>query len=315
MEIRDYKTGDEKHILKLFKSAFGKELSIEYWRWRFLDNPVNQLMIKLMWDADRLVGHYAVSPIVFNVNKKKTLTALSMTTMTDPEYAGKGIFTKLASELYFNESENNGLKAVWGFPNNNSHFAFINKLQWRDLEKIHTLSLPVEKISKDLGSAIKPTNHFVQGHVKAFNQITALQKIKLDKSLDYLNWRYLNNPSNKYIILEKEVGDINYFAVTKVFKSFSNHSKFEIDILELVFPEEDLLELLSTIKNIYKDYDVSQFNLWLSPYDQRSKPLSDIGFSNNNQTTHMGVKVMDSNYELLNNSFDWAYSMGDSDIY
>jgi hypothetical protein len=315
MEIRDYKAGDEEHILKLFKSAFGKELSVDYWRWRFIENPVTQLMIKLMWDETRLVGHYAVSPLVLNVDGEKILTALSMTTMTDPEYAGKGIFTKLASELYLEEYKNHGLKSVWGFPNNNSHFAFINKLQWNDLEKIQTLSLSMEKIGGVALSSIKQANLFVQGHVKAFDQITVQQKIKVDRSLNYLNWRYLNNPSNAYMILEKEAGDINYYAVTKIFKSFSDQSKFEVDILELVFPEDNLQELMGTIKNIYKDFDVMQINVWLSPHDKRSKTLTQIGFLNTAHMTHMGVKIMDSKYEVLNNSNEWAYSMGDSDIY
>lgn len=99
MEIRDYKPGDEKQILKLFEYSFGKKLPEEYWHWRFIDNPQKQIMIKLMWDKEILAGHYAVSPIEMIVHGEKILTALSMTTMTHPDYIGKGIFTQLA-KLY-----------------------------------------------------------------------------------------------------------------------------------------------------------------------------------------------------------------------
>ena len=53
-----------------------------------------------MFEEDKLIGHYAASPIELIIDGEKIKTALSMTTMTDPEFGGKGIFSKLASSLY-----------------------------------------------------------------------------------------------------------------------------------------------------------------------------------------------------------------------
>ncbi len=84
MKILPYKTGDEHAILNLFERSFGKKLSIEYWNWRFANHPSGIRMIMLMWDGDTLVGHYAVSPAKLVIHQQEILTALSMTTMTDP---------------------------------------------------------------------------------------------------------------------------------------------------------------------------------------------------------------------------------------
>ena len=35
-EIRMYREGDEKDILKLFKIVFNKQMTIKFWKWRFL---------------------------------------------------------------------------------------------------------------------------------------------------------------------------------------------------------------------------------------------------------------------------------------
>ena len=96
MEIRNYSSGDEQKILELFSLVFKKEMSLDYWKWRFLDNPERMTMIKLMWDGDLLAGHYALSPMRLLIGDDVVLSGLSMTTMIHPKYFGKGIFTKLA---------------------------------------------------------------------------------------------------------------------------------------------------------------------------------------------------------------------------
>jgi len=62
IDIRPYNPGDEQAILELFEASFGRTMSGDYWRWRFLDNPVGEPKIDLAWDGTTLAGHYAVSP-------------------------------------------------------------------------------------------------------------------------------------------------------------------------------------------------------------------------------------------------------------
>jgi len=317
MEIRDYKEGDETHILNLFKDTFGKPLLPEYWKWRFIDNPNKQVMIKLMWDNNRMVGHYAVSPLKMNVEGENILSALSMTTMTHPEYAGKGIFTKLAEALYTDKYQNANLKAVWGFPNNNSHYAFINKLNWVDVSPITTRSLAIEKIKNKSSLNSSVVSSFSNQHIKTHEELTANHKIKTDKSIDYLTWRYLNNPVNEYTIFELRSATHHYYAVAKVFASFSEKGKYEIDVLELQFPEDEGLisELMIAIKEYYSTYALLQINIWLSANDVKNNIIEKIGFVNTSQTTYFGIRILDSQYAVLGKSKEWHNSMGDSDVY
>lgn len=40
--IRDYKKGDEEGITDLFESVFGKVMTVEQWRWKYLrSNKIN----------------------------------------------------------------------------------------------------------------------------------------------------------------------------------------------------------------------------------------------------------------------------------
>jgi len=317
MEITNYKEGDEVHILKLFQSAFKSPLSQAYWKWRFIENPENAIMIKLIWDDTILAGHYAVSPLKLNVDGEVILTALSMTTMTHPNYAGRGLFTELAKKLYQDESQQNGLKAVWGFPNNNSHYAFIKNLKWKNLEQIPTFSIDVDKIKKTELSNISVGTTFNNKHISAQLKISDCFKIKAEKSIAYLTWRYLKNPINKYHIFELKNNDTSYYAVTKIFASFVQKNRFEIDIVELIFPDdlELLLDLMNVIKNYYNNFDLLKINLWLPLNSDKHLLLEKIGFINTSPITYLGVHVLDSDYKKLEEPKEWFYSMGDSDTY
>ena len=140
MELRNYSLGDEHQIIALFEMVFKQKMSIEQWYWRFRDNPAGKYLIKLMWDDGILIGHYAVSPIIMNINGEEVLTAHSLPTMTHPEYGGRGIFKTLSLELYKELEETKECKAIWGFPNNNSHSGFIKSLGWSNLAVIDSVS-------------------------------------------------------------------------------------------------------------------------------------------------------------------------------
>jgi len=140
--LRKYKCGDEEFIIELFSRSFKRQLTYSYWKWRYLDNPdMNTNFINLAWNNDRLAAHYAVSPTIIFIDGKKYNSALSMTTMTDPDYRGKGLFTKLANGLF----ENSPLDVIYGVPNENSVKGFTEKLNFKLIKEIpyeYTISCP-----------------------------------------------------------------------------------------------------------------------------------------------------------------------------
>ena len=62
--IRGYRPGDEVAILDLFRDCFGEALSLQRWRWRYLDNPRGGPRISLAFDSDgELVCQYCAYPV------------------------------------------------------------------------------------------------------------------------------------------------------------------------------------------------------------------------------------------------------------
>lgn len=315
MEIRSYQHNDEKQILELFKLVFKKDLSAKYWNWRFLENPAYEKpMIYLMWDGSVLAGHYAVSPVKMKFESEVKMTALSMTTMTHPEYGGRGIFSDLASGLYKDISENSGVSMVWGFPNNNSHYGFVKNLKWSDKEVIPSLTINPSLLKRKSSFQFNKIESFTVQHENSANQLIADLGFNCHvlKSQEYLNWRFVSNPMADYTTLEIEVASNRYFITTKIFKTAVD---FQVDVVEFALPF-DMEMIQSALIEVISYYEavngvIAKINLWIPLQDKRRILLEKLGFIMDAPLTYLGRRVFDNEY--TNQS--WYYSMSDSDVY
>ena len=314
MEIKKYSEGDEQLILKLFESSFGQTMSLDYWKWRFLDNPViDSSMIYLMWDEEVLVGHYAVSPNQLIVRGQEVLAALSMTTMTHPNYGGRGVFTRLAKELYEKEHENNNLQIVWGYPNNKSHRGFIKNLQWQNICVIPKFSIEVNNLgSIKTNGFIREIKKFLSNHALCHQELSKCYDVAPLKSESFLNWRYINNPVENYYCLE--VGDTGAFIVVKLYDNVLTKTK-EIDVVEWCVPKDlvKINEVLGHVVQLFGSEMVTRINMWLPLNDVQHTDFEKIGFVNTSPITYMGYVNLNSNHDF--SCSHWYYQMGDSDVF
>lgn len=312
MKILPYKAGDEHYILELFETSFGKKLLPQFWNWRFADHPSGRYMIMLMWDGDRVVGHYALSPCKMIIQGQELMTALSMTTMTHPDYAGRGIFTQLADALYEEQHDSCGLAAVWGYPNNNSHYGFIKNVKWRNLEQVPTFSVEAKHV-QHVSSSVNVVQDFANFKHDVYSQAPA--RIQLDAS--YLNWRYMKNPVNKYVVFERQTNTGYSFAVAKRYNSFSFPGQTEVDIMEWEVPDDAVIqsEFLFEIKEYFASDNVRCINMWMPLNDSRHIQLEKLGFCNTAPITYFGVRLLNKDCDVLLDIRNWYYGMGYSDIY
>jgi GNAT superfamily N-acetyltransferase len=315
MTLAPYTPGDEDAILALFKKSFGQEMSPAYWKWRFQDNPHGRECISLMWDGEVLAGHYAVSPLVMLVEGEEVLASLSMTTMTHPDYAGRGIFTTLAEELYSRIHQQGGVAAVWGFPNNNSHYGLVKNLRWKNIGLLPTFSLPLSRLKGGGDAAITGgVQKFQPGHEQAFRNSLAFE-ISTLRSAAYLQWRYLDNPQHRYEVFEFREGEKYYFAVAKLYRP--QNQPVEIDVTELVFPADGplLSALFAALRDHYQDASPSRINLWLPLDDPKHLLLEKLGFANSLPLTYWGIRDFSGKLSGAEDLRRWNFSLGDSDIY
>ncbi len=319
MELRKYKEGDEHAIIELFNLVFKRPMSIDQWLWRFRTNPAGSHMIMLMWDKDKLVGHYAVSPVLLEVNGKDVLTAHSLTTMTHPDYGRRGIFKQLACSLYEELETNLRVRAVWGYPNTNSHYAFIKKLDWKNIGLLHSLAAPADlfierkEITKDI--EVTENKGFVAEHVEILNKDSLEFSVKVKRSLEYLTWRFNEKPSTTYRIFEcrKNSGELEGLMVTKIYTN--SNGKTDLNIVELALKDYSNINLFISKVIALHTKTLSRITICKNLFDENHILFERIGFKPDLPLTYLGIRPSEMIPDEVRHLKNWYIAYGDSDVY
>jgi GNAT superfamily N-acetyltransferase len=313
LEIRPYRPGDEAAIRELFQLAFKKPLSAEFWRWRFAENPVGEILIDLMWDGETLAGHYAVSPVIVRVGNAETKTALSMTTMTHPSYQGRGIFTRLARNLYGRMAAA-GYGMVWGFPNNASHRGFVRDLAWEDVHEVPTFQLHLADARAAMGSAaaVQELSGFDGRFDALWGRLRGVAAVMVRRDRAYLEWRYGRHPENRYTVLGHVDGkELTGYAVLKRYER-------QLDVVDVLATDASAgAALVAAAVERARGAGCEAVNLWLNFASSLHSALEKAGFRNVEPVTYFGVcrfAGLPSDADVR--SYGPGHlAMGDSDVY
>lgn len=311
MDLKEFREGDQSEITRLFSAAFKKEMSLAYWDWRFSQNPFSEKKyISTYWDGEQLIGHYAASPIEFLKNGDVIKSAISMTTMVDPNYQRLGVFPIIANDVN-KKLEKDGFELIWGFPNNNSHFGLVNGIGWNDVALMPMLSLQKNQFpidSKFNNFDFTLLHDFYETKDDIF--VVPSKSIQINKTKKYLNWRYVLNPLNDYKIIAID----DQIIVYKTLKAFHDPDSLEVDILE-ISARITFRQIKAGISWIIKnEINIYKINIWCSIFDHRYKFFERLGFTNGLPLTNFSVR----NFKNDNSFFDfrnWDLSLGYSDVF
>lgn len=311
LEYKRYKEGDETKILDLFEVTFGIELAPSFWRWRQLENPAGGPWTELVWDGDRLAGHYAVAAAKFSINGEATSASLSMTTMVHPDYRGQGIFEKSAESIYARLADA-GVRFVYGFPNANSHRPFVQKLAWTDICDTPMFRLDVA-LSKPGGSpsGVEEVAEFDARFDRLWDRVKGTKAIWSWRDSEMLTWRFLKNPANKYrIAVMADGAEIRGYVVVKQYLSTG------LDIVDIISDDKQALPaLVAWAVQLARDNGLSTVSTWASLGSDHREGIVRAGFQGEAPITYFGGRVFLPIHADLTDYRQWHYSMLDSDLY
>ena len=246
--FRKYKEGDEKQIITLLKRVFREPVfdDEKYWNWMYKNNPTNLMKIWLAEDHGKIVGHYALMPVLMKIEDKLQIGTLAINIAIHPEYQGQGIFSTLVKQTYTELAEE-GIPITYVFPNERSYPIFIKKLDCFEIPSLPTLLRPLD-LEKLLTRKIH--NRYLVKIISSFGLLFLIffreRKYNLAEKIDvvktsffdnridefwkdaskgykiitvrdkkYLTWRYLDNPNYDYTLYlaEKEGSILGYIVL------------------------------------------------------------------------------------------------------
>lgn len=312
IEIRAWQPGDEAAVLDLFQASFGRSMSPDFWTWRYRDHPGGGPLVMLAWDADRLVAHYGASHAPLRVDGATVPAALSMTTMTHPDYRGRGLLERTGAALYETLIAA-GHVAVWGFPNAMINAARQTKLGWIPIADVATLTLNVAPGAR--GRASPP--EVVEADVTDARFAALVERtrepgtIRAARDAGILAWRVDRNPVNRYTRLVLPDGEaIAGYAICKPYGPDA------VDLVELVADGRAAAEtLIAAVAARALAAGRRHVNAWCLNRDPLRLAFERSGFAATAPVTYLGGRALGAVGRDLTDPRVWRLAMLDSDLY
>jgi GNAT superfamily N-acetyltransferase len=350
---RKYREGDEKGVLELYEAIYGdvedKDNRMKWWEWQHKNHPAGAPLIWLADSDGRLAGQYEVVRSKMNSGSDVFMASYSQDTMTHPDFRRQGIFKDLANKTY-NQCKAEGIDIVFGFPNENSHPGFVNKLDWFDVCLVPRVFKPLNientlkrrirkrvflklvinfarlyflifrrspKPPKINGLKITKIKSFDDRFDDLWKRASKNYKIMVSRNSKYLNWRYVEIPHRKYAIFsaEKDGKIFGYIVLSCVEKEDFKGGEI-IDF----FGDLDgniLKNLLYKATEYFREKKVDSIYCWQPSNKLFKKIFKEYGFFHHSPTPPFIVRRNTSRFskEYLINYDNWFITMGDSDFH
>lgn len=139
---REGTAADIPRINDLYRTVFGIDRTDAAMKWRFFENPAGPPIIMIAEAEGMLVGHRVLWPIPITVGLETIAGAQSVDAMTHPSYRRRGIYSQLDVAVRALAARR-GLPLLYGFPNDQSYPASVERLGWEHLGNVQTFSRPV----------------------------------------------------------------------------------------------------------------------------------------------------------------------------
>lgn len=338
--------GLNQETINYYKACFdnnGVEKDLPSLKWQFFENKAENFVdIEFDANAKKVAAIYATFGVNFKIGDKVYLGSQSLDTMTDIDYRGKGLFIKLAKDVYQKAKENE-VALVYGFPNGNSIHGFITKLEWKNLDPLPFLIKPLKtkyfteriKFLRFLPNinlsfstfknnkkySVKEENHFPDNVTALWNKFSKQIQVAVNRDKTYLDWRYIHKPGGDYTIANCYDIQNNYVGFV-IFTVKEKHNGKIGYLMELMYdldnPKAGKLLLnyaVSKIKSQKADCILS-WNLEHSPNNGVFKKAFFINMPEKFRPIelHFGVRAFkDHLATIINNRNNWYISYSDSD--
>ncbi len=292
-------------IVRLYNTTFKNKVDRAYYIWRYIDIPQNDLLIGLAIDDGKIVSSYSYIPVNLELHNVSYKAALAIHLMTHPDYKGQGLSAKIYALLTPCLVER-GYRMERGFPNQISHAYHVQQLGWKDIYEFPTMSREVTGEPATDPEVIRDDS-FQLDYSKIKRDP---EKIRVDKNIRFLQWRYSACPTTKYL---------NYvIAPKKQVRAYATIKKYEnkINLVDHFYTDEkDMQKLLSAVSGYALEQKAEFITTWANINSDFKLFLDINGFQPALPITYCSGKILDESTPLNYCAQDWDTFMGDDNVY
>lgn len=207
--IEKFNISDFDKLIPLMHNCFGMEVNLEYFKWKFINNPAGKVIAFVAKDTyNNIVAFEGLIPEIYLVNGKEQKIYQSVDSMTHRSHRRKGLFKKLSFACYNHIT--NDLKEellVTGFGGEESTQALL-KLGWSYVFTVyfHFRFRWLIKFNRLFNFKNSHTDNYSLSDIsdlseilKIYNRQPRVQKIEIVRNEAFIKWR-ISNPRFNYFI-------------------------------------------------------------------------------------------------------------------
>lgn len=195
--------------------------------WKFCRNPAGAGMVAVARGDGEIIGVNAFMPSRFGLRGQSVRGYQSMDTIVLPAARGKGVFQALINCFY----ERTDGALIYGFPNLNSSPGFFGKLGWTSFGPMPMLFRPLRtgyflkrfgRLLPDIRVPIlarphrsaEPITRFDDSATEMWRRFAGGIECAIERDSDYLNWRLVDHPNERYDILRAPDGSFAAYSTS-----------------------------------------------------------------------------------------------------
>ena len=288
--------------------------------WQYFKNPSGDARIWTARDGGRIVATYVGIPHRVHLHGKIATGWRIQDVLTRPEYRGFGIYHSLfkMAKKYLTDPV---FPMNFTFPNEKSHNGFVT-MGWVPAVRIPLRVLdnlgPAHR-QKSIPAEVSPTSFFSSENELVWRSHVKRYRFAIDRSADYLNWRYVKHPREKYFSYALRSGADEAVLILKYYDRENGERWAHIcDYFQRGTDQELAGSAVAYAVDFAVGHGAKAVSGWCPKGDPLAALLDHWGFLLQENLTRWLVVNVNSDsitQETVCNEGIWHLSMGDSDVY
>ncbi|NLK26555.1 MAG: GNAT family N-acetyltransferase [Euryarchaeota archaeon] len=315
VDVRGYRHSDDESIVEFLSSnmewpaACINGTKLDYWRWKFLSNPLGFHLLCVAEIDGKIVSHCASIPVRMNVVGKEVLASQGVDLFTHPAHRGHGLIGQVM-ECRNRIKEEHDIAFDFGFPNRAAYQLSLTKHGFRDmgidmmqyryitdqeqffrkvrfgpLKKLGYTSLLKLRQSLAMGTdsgadlTVGPEERFSDEATNIYLRERERFDLISRRDADYLNWRYCDPRSGGF--LRRAVREGTHFVGYAIYKIEEREGTRYLNIVDLLVEggrTDALASLLMDSLEVSRQTHAETVLCCLPKYHPYGRSFQDLGF-------------------------------------
>ena len=308
--------GDVDEIVTLFERSFARTMTGDYYGWQFLESAAGGARSVVARVGGRIVSHAGYSARACRLAGDEGLLFAKHTSMTDPDWRGRGIYSRLLTWAHERLAET-GAGLVLSWPNPMNHCIQIARDDYHDIRQITVLRRDPSSVLSPKDPPFPSTPERFGGGYDGLGRATpGSASFTYLRSAGYLSWRYSDRPDVDYFLVEeRESGELRSAVVCKLYPA---KEPMRIMVVEWLSrpgqPEAD--RPFRRLEEFSEEAGLPIL-LWQNVHDRtRHRLLEKRGYVPAEPVTYFGAFPIGGECpEGFSDFANWYVSMGDVDVF